>query len=87
MLRCSWKETLGIDCPSCGAQRSFVELIHGHVLESLRLFPALLPLIAVVIITIIHLIRPFKKGPDWIVKLFLLSAGLMLASWIWKMIA
>lgn len=86
MLKCSWKETVGIDCPSCGAQRSFVELMHGDLLESIRLFPALLPLMAVVILTIIHLIRPLGKGPEWITRLFLLSAGLMLAGWIWKLI-
>jgi hypothetical protein len=86
MISCSWKETFGIDCPSCGAQRSFLELMHGHLLESLQLFPALLPLMAVAVLTIIQLIRPMKKGPYWIVRLFALSAVLMLGSWIFKLI-
>lgn len=86
MIPCSWKETFGIECPSCGAQRSFLELIHGHILESLVLFPALLPLMAVAVLTIIHLIRPVPGAPHWIVRLFLLSAVLMLGNWIWKLL-
>lgn len=86
MLSCSWKETLGIECPSCGAQRSFEELLHGHFWESIQLFPALFPLIAVVILAIIHLIRPFSSGPTWIVRLFAFSAILMFGNWTLKMI-
>lgn len=87
MIPCSWKETFGIECPSCGAQRSFLELIHGDLLQSLVLFPALLPLMAVAVLTIIHLIKPQPQGPRWIVRLFLLSAILMLGNWIWKIAA
>jgi hypothetical protein len=86
MIPCSWKESFGIECPSCGAQRSFLELMHGHLLESIVLFPALLPLIAVGIITIIHIIHPLKKGPYWIVRLFALSAVLMFGNWIFKLV-
>ena len=86
MLDCSWKKTFGIECPSCGAQRSFLALLHGDLTESLLLFPALLPLIAVALLTIIHLLHPLKSGPQWIVRMFVLSAGLMLSGWIWKII-
>lgn len=85
MFPCSWKETLGIDCPSCGAQRSFEALLHGELLKSLLLFPALIPLMLVILITGIHLVQPLKAGPQWIVRLFAFSAGLMLAGWIWKL--
>ena len=86
MIDCSWKESFGVECPSCGAQRSFMALMQGHLTESILLFPALLPLMSVAVLTIIHLIRPLKNGPKWIVRLFVFSAGLMLASWIWKML-
>jgi len=86
MIPCSWKETFGIECPSCGAQRSFLELIHGHILDSILLFPALLPLMSVALLTIIHLIHPLKNGPYWIIRLFALSAVLMFVSWIVKLI-
>lgn len=85
MIPCSWKETFGIECPSCGAQRSFLELIHGHIIESIVLFPALLPLIAVGILMVVHILRPMKKASLWIVRLFVLSAVLMLGNWVWKM--
>lgn len=86
MIPCSWKESFGIECPSCGVQRSFLELMHGHVLESMLRFPALLPLIAVVILTIIHLIKPFPKAPYWIVRLFILSASLMFGNWVVRLL-
>jgi len=75
-----------MECPSCGAQRSFMALMQGNITESILLFPALLPLMVVAVLTIIHLIRPVKNGPKWIVRLFVFSAGLMLAGWIWKLI-
>ena len=43
MLPCSFKQATGLDCPSCGMQRSFVHLLRGEVVESVALFPALFP--------------------------------------------
>lgn len=86
MIRCSWKESFGVECPACGAQRSFLELIHGHIWESIVLFPALLPFLAVVIIATIHLIRPFKTAPKWIIRLILLTGVLMASNWIIKLL-
>lgn len=86
MVSCSWKEHFGVECPGCGAQRSFLELIHGHVWESIALFPALLPFIAAVLIATVHLIRPIKSGPKWIVRLMLLTGILMLGNWVIKII-
>lgn len=86
MLPCSWKEHFGVECPGCGAQRSFLELIQGHLLESIVLFPALLPLIAAITIAIIHLIKPFKAAPKWIVRLMLLTGLLMVGNWVFKLI-
>ncbi len=46
MLPCFYKKYFGVDCPGCGMQRSLVALLKGDLLESLHLFPALLPLMA-----------------------------------------
>ena len=85
MLPCSWKEHLGVECPGCGAQRSFLELTQGHIWDSILLFPALLPLLAVVIIAIIHIARPFKAAPKWIIRLIILTGVLMVGNWIVKL--
>lgn len=86
MIPCSWKEAFGIDCPACGTQRSFAALLHGHLWESILLFPALLPLIAVFMLTVVHLFRPLPNGARWIVRLFILSAVLMFGNWLVKVI-
>ena len=45
LLPCAYKSLLGIDCPLCGFQRSFLLAIQGKWLESLKMYPPLLPLV------------------------------------------
>jgi len=85
MIPCSWKETFGVECPACGTQRSFFALTQGDLIDSIVLFPALLPMIALVTITIIHLIKPFQSAPKWIIRLVILTGILMVGNWILKM--
>jgi hypothetical protein len=43
---CPIREYLGIDCPGCGSTRALAALLHGHILEAVRLnalFVLLLP--------------------------------------------
>ena len=44
-LPCLIKKVFLVDCPTCGLQRSIIELIKGNVLESFRLYPALIAII------------------------------------------
>ena len=44
-LPCMIKKFFNFDCPTCGLQRSIIELIKGNVLESFRLYPALIAII------------------------------------------
>ncbi|MES2799582.1 MAG: DUF2752 domain-containing protein [Bacteroidota bacterium] len=87
MLQCSWKQTTGIDCPSCGGQRAFELLIQGDFSESFLLFPALIPFILTIIFTVLHLIFKFKKGAKVIVILFSSTAGIMILSYLLKMLS
>ncbi|MNK12915.1 hypothetical protein D3C87_309930 [compost metagenome] len=85
MLACSWKKSTGLDCPACGFQRSFDELVHGHFVESLQLFPALLPFIFLVIYSGLHLWNP-KKFPARIIVVNVCVVGaLMIGNWVYKM--
>ena len=86
MIPCSWKEQFGVDCPSCGAQRSFLELLTGNVLESVVLFPALIPFIALILFTGLHFIFNFKHGARVILVLFVLCIFLMLLNFVIKLI-
>jgi hypothetical protein len=78
---------LGVECPGCGAQRSFWSLIQGNVLESLLMFPALIPLLMLVIVAVIHLIRPFRQAPKWIIRLVTITGVLMVGNFIVKLIS
>lgn len=59
MLPCAYKELFGIDCPTCGAQRSFVLLLEGDLPGSFFMYP---PLIPVLILAMLWGLTFFKKG-------------------------
>ena len=86
MLECSWKSHFGVECFGCGFQRSFLLLMEGKIWESIKLFPATIPIILVFIYAVAHLIFKYKNGARNIVILFSTSAALMLANFIWKII-
>lgn len=85
MLPCSWKESFGIECPTCGAQRSIEYLLKGDVVASMIAFPALIPLLLTIIFAAIHLFRPQRVPAKWIAMTFSFSAVLMLVNWIVKL--
>jgi len=39
MLPCPFHQLTGLDCPFCGMQRSFVELLNGNLIEAFMLNP------------------------------------------------
>jgi hypothetical protein len=82
MLPCSWKEQFGIECPTCGFQRSFFQLTQGHIMESLNLFPATIPLILTGFILILHLKFKWKNGARLIVVFFSISALLIVVNYL-----
>src|ERR1017187_1418872 len=51
MMTCYYKQVSGIDCPGCGMQRSFIELLKGNFFESIKLYPALFAVIITLGIT------------------------------------
>ncbi|MBL1279605.1 MAG: DUF2752 domain-containing protein [Fluviicola sp.] len=85
MYQCSWKEELGEDCPTCGAQRSFDLLMNGQVGESIQMFPATIPFLLTIIFLLLHLIFKFKHGSRVIVILFILTVSLIVANFIVKL--
>ena len=62
MFDCFWVKTFGIECPGCGFQRSLLLLINGDILSSIKMFPALLPMIVLFIGLLFHLKFKFKYG-------------------------
>ena len=86
LLSCSYKKYLGVECPGCGMQRSFIELLKGNFYESLVLYPALMPTLFLIIYLIIHLIFKFKNGALILKIVFILNATIMVLNYIYKLL-
>jgi hypothetical protein len=57
MLPCGFKAIFNIDCPVCGAQRSFVQLLKGNLAESFSVYPPLIPVLLLVTLGIWKLLN------------------------------
>lgn len=86
MIKCSWKSQFGIDCLTCGFQRSFLLLIRGELVESFFTFPATVPFVFLIIFFILHLKYSFKNGARIILTAFIISVFLIVLNYIIKLI-
>jgi hypothetical protein len=86
LLPCPFKAVTGIDCPGCGLQRSFIELLRGHFAESLLFYPALIPILFSLLFLILHLIFRFKRGAVILKYSFIFSTAIVAINFIIKII-
>lgn len=84
MMPCMYKKYIGIECPGCGIQRSFVELLKGNIVESIKLYPALLPILFTFAFTALHLVFRYRNGAKYIQWSFIFSVIITIASFIIK---
>ncbi len=77
MTACSWKEHFGIECPGCGIQRAFIELLKGNIPESIRIYPALIPMMLLLVFIALHLLLKFRHGALIIKILFIFTLCIM----------
>ena len=61
-MPCFYKKFLGMECPGCGMQRAFIELLKGDFIDSIKTFPALIPMMVMMVYLGLHLKYKFKKG-------------------------
>jgi hypothetical protein len=85
-MACYNKKLFGIECPGCGMQRSFIELLKGNLIESLKLYPALIPIIIMLVFAVLHLVFDIKKGALILKILFIFNVALILINYIYKLI-
>ncbi|MFH2096897.1 MAG: DUF2752 domain-containing protein, partial [Bacteroidota bacterium] len=83
---CFYKKYFGLECPGCGMQRSFIELLKGNVWESIQMYPALIPTIFLFIFLILHLIFKFKKGAAILKFSFIFTVSIIVINFIYKII-
>ena len=86
MMPCFYKKYFGIECPGCGMQRAFIELLKGNLIESIKLYPALLPTIAMFILLFFHLIYKFKQGALYLKISFIFTASIIVINYLYKII-
>lgn len=85
-LTCTNKKLFGVECMGCGFQRSFILLCRGDIIGSIKMYPALLPIILLIVFTLIHIIFKIKNGHKVILGLFILSTGIMVTHYIVRQI-
>ncbi|MBI9066133.1 MAG: DUF2752 domain-containing protein [Salinivirgaceae bacterium] len=83
---CFYKKHFDIECPGCGFQRSVIELLQGNIVESIKLYPALIPLILTFLVLLIHIKFRLKNGALIIKILFITSVILIVTNFIYKLI-
>lgn len=85
-LPCFYKKMLGIECPGCGMQTAFIELLKGNIAESLKTYPALVPIIFLVAYLILHLIFKFRKGALVLKITFIFTAAIIVINYLIKLL-
>lgn len=86
MLSCMYKKYFGVSCPGCGMQRAFYLLIRGEFIESLKMFPALIPIMIMVGFLGAHIMFKFAKGHKILLYLFIFNAVLIVFNYIIKLL-
>ena len=86
MMPCFYKQIIGIDCPGCGMQRSFIELLKGDFSASFKLYPALFLVMITLSITALHLVLKLKNGARIIQYSFITTSFIILISYLMKFI-
>jgi hypothetical protein len=81
-----YKALLGLECPGCGMQRSFIEMLKGNFINSLTLYPALLPSMLLVVLLIFHLIFKLQRGAAMLKILFLMNALIIVLHYIYRIL-
>jgi hypothetical protein len=86
LLPCFYEQCFGIPCPGCGMQRAIVALLKGNIIESLRLYPALIPVLLMVSFLLIHLVFRFRQGGIVLKWMFILNAVIIFFNYLYKLI-
>jgi hypothetical protein len=72
MLPCAYKSIFGIDCPTCGFQRSFIALLKGDLKDSFFLYPATIPILLTAGFLLFDLVLRLDNGKR--IRKYLLTA-------------
>lgn len=86
MLPCVNKRMFGFECPGCGLQRAVSLVMQGDFLEAFYMYPAIYNLFALGIFFGLRIFVKWKYD-NFILKVLMFSTiGLIIGSFIWKLI-
>ena len=86
MLPCLNKKLFGMECMGCGLQRSVSLLLHGEFIAAFKMYPAIYPLLALLIYVLLNLKIKFTNAQKIIRILAITSIVLIVVNFILKMI-
>lgn len=75
-----------MECPGCGTQRSFLLLLRGEFVDSLIMYPGLIPSMALLIFLVLHLIFKFEKGAKILQWLYIGTVAIVIGNFIIKQV-
>ena len=84
LLTCFFKSHLGIECPGCGLQRSFIALLKGNLIESFHYHAALIPFIITLMLLSIQLKIKHESGGKWVMWGFIITSTITVIQYIAK---
>lgn len=85
MLPCLTKTFFGFECPGCGAQRALHFLFNGELLMAFKMYPAIYTLIPLFLVIGINIFFNFKYASKIISVLAMISAIIIIISYIYKL--
>jgi hypothetical protein len=85
MLPCLNKKLFGVECPGCGLQRSVVLLFKGDFLGAFHMYPAIYPIVIVLLFTAVNFFIKIKHAYVIRVTLLIVMGLTMMISYIIKM--
>lgn len=83
---CFWKKHFGLECFGCGMQRSVIELLKGNIIESIKLYPALIPMIFLFVFLFLHVLYKYKNGALILKISFIFTVIIIVTNYIFKFI-
>ena len=86
LIPCPTKYFFGIECPGCGMQRSIIELLKGDILESIKLYPPLIPLLILFAILVVNLKVNSVAWQKTLKYSFIANVVIILVNYVFKFI-
>ncbi|MBR3947104.1 MAG: DUF2752 domain-containing protein [Bacteroidales bacterium] len=86
LLPCPTKHFLGIECPGCGMQRAIIELLRGNLVDSIKLYPPLIPMLLMLVVLVINLKVNSAVWQKVLKYFFIANVAIILINYIFKFI-